>query len=178
LSVLEEIRLLTNLETPQQKLLQIVLVGQPELDAKLDCYELRQLKQRIAIRCRLEPLRKDEVRAYIERRLQAAGANGYVQGLFPDETIAAVYQYSLGVPRVINSLCDQALLAAYARQQKVITVDVINEIAKYYRLQSPPNFTESENGHSNADRSKQATTKSLREMIEKMERVAAELARN
>ena len=82
-SVLEEIRLLTNFETAQQKLLQIVLVGQPELDKKLDSVELRSLKQRIAVRCRLEPLREEEVRSYIERRLELAGAGAQAAAIFP-----------------------------------------------------------------------------------------------
>src|SRR3984893_13533235 len=91
--VLEEIRLLTNLETTQEKLLQILLVGQPELDDKLDSVNLRQLKQRIALRSHLLPLSSDETKGYIERRLQLAGGP-YPLALFPPETVAAVYQHS------------------------------------------------------------------------------------
>src|SRR5271165_6941942 len=91
--VLEEIRLLTNLETAQEKLLQILLVGQPELDEKLDSMELRQLKQRIALRCQLEPLNLEETRGYIQRRLQLAGASP-AAALFPAETVAGVYRHA------------------------------------------------------------------------------------
>src|SRR6266700_5636207 len=86
-TVLEEIRMLTNVETNQQKLVQVLLVGQPELDRKLDSFELRQLKQRIAIRCQLEPLRLEETQQYIERRLYLAGANSQANTIFPTETV-------------------------------------------------------------------------------------------
>src|SRR5215472_8745090 len=100
--VLEEIRLLTNLETSRQKLLQILLVGQPELDEKLDSYELRQLKQRIAHRSSLGALDEIETQGYIQRRLELSGANGSALLLFPPSTVQAVYQSSGGIPRLIN----------------------------------------------------------------------------
>ncbi|MGB0038648.1 MAG: AAA family ATPase, partial [Terriglobales bacterium] len=90
--ILEEVRLLTNLETTDDKLIQILLVGQPELDQKLDSVGLRQLKQRIALRSHLDPLDADETRGYIERRLQIAGANSHAGILFPPSTVAAVYR--------------------------------------------------------------------------------------
>src|ERR1700730_14568497 len=86
-AVLEEIRMLTNVETNEQKLMQVLLVGQPELDRKLDAFELRQLKQRIAIRCRLEPLTEEETRHYVRRRLNLAGANSQANTIFPTETV-------------------------------------------------------------------------------------------
>ncbi len=132
--VLEEIRLLTNLETAQQKLLQILLVGQPELDEKLESADLRQLKQRIALRCRLEPLRKHETEAYILRRLRLAGANSHAGTLFPDQTMAAIYRYSRGVPRLINVLCDNALTIAYGRQLSCVVSTIIDEVSKDLRL--------------------------------------------
>jgi general secretion pathway protein A len=132
--VLEEIRLLTNLETAQEKLLQILLVGQPELDEKLDSMELRQLKQRIALRSLLEPLNLEETRGYIQRRLQLAGANSYANALFPAETIAKVYRHSRGIPRLINTVCENALITAFARQVQVVTPDVIEEVAADFRL--------------------------------------------
>src|SRR6201996_9159248 len=92
--ILEEVRLLTNLETVDDKLLQIVLVGQPELDEKLDSIGLRQLKQRIALRAQLGPLDEEETREYIERRLQIAGADLRINPIFPIETIAAVFRHS------------------------------------------------------------------------------------
>jgi len=132
--VLEEIRLLTNLETAQEKLLQIVLVGQPELDEKLDSFDLRQLKQRIALRCELEPLSPGETKAYIERRLQCAGANSHADALFPLDTIAAIYQHSHGIPRLINTVCENALIAAYALRARNVTPYIVDEVAADFRL--------------------------------------------
>ena len=138
--VLEEIRLLTNFETTQEKLLQVILVGQPELDTKLDSFELRQLKQRIAIRCRLEPLCLEDTRRYIERRLMLAGANLQANPIFPEKTVDAIFRYSSGIPRLINSICEQALVAAYARQDRVVPVEIIEEVASYFRLQPAADF--------------------------------------
>ena len=132
--VLEEIRLLTNLETAEQKLLQILLVGQPELDDKLDSHELRQLKQRIALRSQLEPLDEKETAGYIQRRLQLAGANSNASLLFPPATIAAVYHHSRGIPRLINTMSENALISAYARQAHSVTPDIIEEVAADFRL--------------------------------------------
>jgi general secretion pathway protein A len=131
--ILEEIRLLSNLETPQEKLLQILLVGQPELDEKLDSVSLRQLKQRIALRSHLLPLTSDETKGYVERRLQLAGCP-YPSVLFPPETIAAVYQHSQGLPRLINTVCENALIAAYARQMRSVSPEIIDDIATDFRL--------------------------------------------
>jgi len=133
-AVLEEIRLLTNFETAQEKLLQILLVGQPELETKLDSFELRQLKQRIAIRCQLEPFTEDETRRYIERRLTLAGASSQASSIFPLETVRGIYRYSTGVPRLVNSICEQALVAAYARQIHVVPAEMVDEVAEYFRL--------------------------------------------
>ena len=132
--VLEEIRLLTNLETAQGKLLQILLVGQPELDDKLDMVSLRQLKQRIALRARLEALSREQTTGYIESRLQMAGASFPVSSLFPDDTVTAIYEYSRGIPRLINTICENALITAYARQLRSVPVDVVHEVAKDFRL--------------------------------------------
>ena len=132
--VLEEIRLLTNLETAQEKLLQILLVGQPELDEKLDLIELRQLKQRIALRARLEPLDREETSGYIARRLEMAGATSQATTIFPSETMAEIYRQSHGIPRLINTICENALITAYARQLQSVPVDIINEVAKDFRL--------------------------------------------
>ena len=143
-NVLEEIRLLTNFETAQQKLVQIVLVGQPELDEKLDSVDLRSLKQRIAVRCKLEPFRAEEIRNYIERRLELAGAGSEASTIFPVDTVKAIYHYSQGTPRLINSICDQALITAGASQVRVIPAEVIHEIAARFRLQpaAAPKHTE------------------------------------
>ena len=142
--ILEEVRLLTNLETAEDKLLQIVLVGQPELDEKLDSIGLRQLKQRIALRARLEPLDSDETKGYIERRLQIAGTNPEAEALFPEQTIMAVYRHSQGFPRLINTICENALIVAYARQIKSVTPDIIEDVAREFRLDivtSPPAYS-------------------------------------
>lgn len=132
--ILEEIRLLTNLETTQAKLLQILLVGQPELDQKLDSVELRQLKQRIAFRSQLLPLNLEETKGYIERRLQLAGANSEEPELFPLETIAAIYRCANGFPRLINTVCENALIAAYSKQLRSVTPEIIEDIATEFRL--------------------------------------------
>jgi general secretion pathway protein A len=133
LEVLEEIRLLTNLETSQQKLLQIILAGQPELDPKLDSHELRQLKQRVALRCHLDPLSLNETREYIRRRLQIAGATGAIQ-IFSGPAIEAVFSHSRGIPRLINTICENALLAGYAKHAATITSEIIDEVAQELRL--------------------------------------------
>lgn len=132
--ILEEIRLLTNLETTDDKLLQIMLVGQPELERKLDSFELRQLKQRIALRAQLGSLRLDETAEYISQRLRAAGANPESEPIFPEETVAVVQRISGGLPRLINTLCDNALVAAYARQLHAVTPEIVEGIAKEFRL--------------------------------------------
>ena len=134
MELLEEIRLLTNLETPQQKLLQIVLVGQPELDLKVDSPELRQLKQRIALRCQLEPLQEEETQGYILQRLRLAGATSHAATMFPKETIASVHRYSKGIPRLINTVCENALIAAYAAEAQAVRPEVVDEVAKDLRL--------------------------------------------
>jgi len=131
--ILEEIRLLTNLETADQKLLQILLVGQPELDDKLDSVELRQLKQRIALRSHLSPLDLEETKGYIERRLRLAG-NPDAANLFPPETIVAVYRHCRGIPRLINTICENALISAYSRQAPSVTPRIIDSIAMDFRL--------------------------------------------
>jgi general secretion pathway protein A len=131
--VLEEIRLLTNLETPEQKLIQILLAGQPELDDKLDSVGLRQLKQRIALRSCLSALALDETEGYVHRRLQLAG-NPNPLALFPKNTVAELHQQSHGFPRLINTLCENGLIIGYARQLKSITPEIIVEVAEELRL--------------------------------------------
>ena len=131
--ILEEIRLLTNLETPQEKLLQILLVGQPELDDKLDSSDLRQVKQRIALRSQLGALLLGETEGYIHRRLRLAGSE-HPEMLFPADTILEVHRHSRGIPRLINTLCETALIQGYARQSANITPEMIAESALDFRL--------------------------------------------
>ena len=167
--LLEEIRLLTNLETSQQKLLQIVLVGQPELDQKMDSPDLRQLKQRIAMRCQLEPLQEEETKSYILRRLQRAGANSHANTMFPQETITSVYRYSRGIPRLINTVCENALIATYAEKAPSIRPEVIDEVAKDLRLNvmSRPQVVTPV-----VTRGQRDIAKSLLQLVEALEQVA------
>jgi type II secretory pathway predicted ATPase ExeA len=131
--LLEEIRLLTNLETSQQKLLQIVLMGQPELEAVLDSPSLRQLKQRVSLRCQLLPLDQEQTRSYVLGRLERAGAKDG-QPIFDDVALASVYEFSRGIPRIINNLCENSMVNAYARQIRTVTPDMIAEVAADFRL--------------------------------------------
>lgn len=137
--VLEEIRLLTNLETVQQKLLQIILVGQPELDHKLDSPGMRQLKQRITFRCNLKSLSNEQTRAYIAHRLKTAGGDSHISRLFPELTVAAIIQHSHGIPRLINTLCENALIEGFAQQVYTITPAMIHQIAVDCRMDSTQN---------------------------------------
>ncbi|MGD2271022.1 MAG: AAA family ATPase, partial [Desulfobacterales bacterium] len=114
-NVLELIRLLSNLETTKFKLLQIILVGQPELADLLDSHELRQLGQRITLKCNLKPLTFKEVKEYIEHRIHIASPKPVVQ--FTSASHRAIYKYSAGIPRLINIVCDRALLTAYVLTQ-------------------------------------------------------------
>jgi len=132
--VLEEVRLLTNLETAQEKLLQILLVGQPELDQKLDSFELRQLKQRISLRSQLEPLDLEETQGYIQRRLELAGRSAQLPALFPQETVLLIHRYSRGIPRLINTICENALITSYARHATMVPGEVIEGVAADFRL--------------------------------------------
>jgi general secretion pathway protein A len=134
--LLEEIRLLGNLETTQEKLLQIVLVGQPELDRNLDSPQLRQLKQRVTLRCELEPLRQHEVRPYIERRLSFAGAKPD-NLLFPSRTVELIYNYSSGIPRIVNTICENALVIGCAQRVRTITPQIVEEVASDFHLKKP-----------------------------------------
>lgn len=132
LELLEEIRLLTNLETSSEKLLQIVLSGQPELELKLRDPRLRQLRQRITLRYRTQQLSASENRNYIEERLHIAGASG--DPIFSPEAIDSIHHYARGVPRVVNVLCDHALINAFAARQKPVSAAVVHEVAREFEL--------------------------------------------
>jgi general secretion pathway protein A len=124
--VLEQIRLLTNLETDKRKLLQVVMLGQPELNHLLERPELRQLSQRVTARYHLEPLGKDDIEGYLTHRLAVAGVE---RPLFPQKTITKLYSLSGGVPRLINLLCDRALLGAYVRGENIVSPSLLTEAA-------------------------------------------------
>ena len=125
--VLEQVRLLTNLETSNEKLLQIILIGQPELAQTLERHDLRQLSQRIVGRFKLKPLNKKETKAYIEHRLYVAGSQ---RPLFTNSAIARVHRLSRGIPRLINVLCDRALLGAYGQSKDKVYRSIVNRAAK------------------------------------------------
>ena len=133
--VLEEIRLLGNLENRNGKLLQIILAGQPELDRKLDAPNLRQLKQRIVLRCNLEPFTLRDAVEYIVSRLERAGMPE--QTVFSEELMAEIQIRAQGIPRVINALCDNLLLTAFANETKVCTVPMLDDVCKDIRLEWP-----------------------------------------
>ncbi len=134
--MLEEVRLLSNLETPSSKLLQIMLVGQPELAAMLEAPELRQLRQRIVLRHHLEPFDEREMEAYIEERLRLAGYTG--KGIFGRAARQAIFEVSGGVPRLLNIVCDSAMLAGYASGRALIDAAVIREVARDLGLRPSP----------------------------------------
>ncbi len=134
--VLEEIRMLTNLETFTEKLLQIILVGQPELEQKLKQPQLRQLRQRLTLRARTHPLSQEETKSYVEQRLRIAGSNG--QPIFDPEALIAIHRYSTGIPRVINLLCEHCLVSAFIDQQKTIGPRVVDAVARDFDLGSAP----------------------------------------
>jgi len=138
-SVLEDLRLLSNLETAKEKILQIVLSGQPELGQKLSNPVLRQLRQRIGINCRLLPLSRDEITEYVQYRLQAAGCPDLK--LFSREAEEQIYHFSHGIPRLVNVVCDNALVIGYALGKKRIGADVITEAAADLLSVEPPGET-------------------------------------
>lgn len=140
--VLENLRLLSNLETATEKLLQIVLVGQSELDAKLGQPQLRQIKQRVALHCRLDRLKDREVGPFINYRLRKAGYER--EDLFTADAIQEVAVYSKGIPRLINIICDNALLIAYATSVKKISADIIREVANDLRLNTEGRVADSD----------------------------------
>jgi general secretion pathway protein A len=133
--MLEEIRLLSNLETPRSKLIQIMLVGQPELKEILRRPDLRQLRQRIALRHHLRPFDEAETRDYVEDRLIKAGFTG--KRLFKRAALSEVFKVTEGTPRLINSVCDSALLLGYSRQKPVLDVATIREVAADLELAGP-----------------------------------------
>ncbi|HVA62666.1 MAG TPA: AAA family ATPase [Terriglobales bacterium] len=136
--VLEQIRLLTNLELGGHKLLQIILSGQPELAAHLRTANGRALHQRVAVRCQLAPLNRLETQAYLRARLEQAGSK---RGLFEEAAVERIHQYSQGVPRVINLIADHCLLAGFAAQAPRISPALVDRVARQLELSLPPTST-------------------------------------
>ena len=173
--VLEEIRLLTNLETREAKLLQILLVGQPELDEKLDSDDLRQLKQRIALRSHLAALDLEETCGYVYRRLQIAGNSDPAQ-IFPIDAIAELHRQSRGYPRLVNTLCENALIEGYARQSRSISPEVIVRIATEFRLNVLHSPSVERNGEANASTEVARAARTLLDLYEQLQKKRANRA--
>jgi len=136
IDVLEQIRLLSNLETPTSKLIQIVLVGQPELNDLLDTHQLRQLRQRVSLRCRLSPLSPGETHDYIRHRIRQAGGEDK-EGVFTPAAMTLVHRYSGGIPRLVNIACDRALLLAYGSDRTSVTARVAREAIRELKENEP-----------------------------------------
>ncbi len=139
--LLEEVRLLTNLETPQSKLLQVILMGQPELDKILTEDRFRQLRQRISVHYHLDPLNLDQTRGYIEHRLKVAGSKG--ERIFEPEAVRLIWKFSKGIPRVINTLCDGAMVIAHSGSRKLVDGQIAKETIRdmgYLKPKAERNF--------------------------------------
>ncbi|MGC2196836.1 MAG: AAA family ATPase [Terriglobales bacterium] len=130
--VLEEIRMLTNLETFTEKLLQIVLVGQPELEAKLKQPQLRQLRQRLTLRAKTHPLTLEETKAYVQQRLRIAGSDG--RQIFDIDALNSIHKYANGIPRVVNLLCEHCLVSAFVDQKPTISEGIVDAVARDFDL--------------------------------------------
>ena len=130
--LLEEIRLLANIETSDEKLLPLVLAGQPELSDRLENSELRQLKQRVALRCEITPFQLPETAAYIATRIRVAG--GTPSKLFTREGIALIHEYSRGIPRTVSVICDNALVSGMALERQPVDRSIVFEVCRDFRL--------------------------------------------
>lgn len=138
--LLEEIRLLTNLETSSEKLLQIVLSGQPELEEKLRHPSVRQLRQRVSLWCRTQSLSESQTHAYVAERLRIAGST---EQIFSSEALDLVHRYSRGIPRIINLLCEHSLIVGYVEQAQRITPAIVEGVAIELELETQPFFISS-----------------------------------
>lgn len=133
--VLEEIRLLGNLENRHGKMMQIILSGQPELEKRLEDQQMRQLKQRIALRCKLRPFSPAETSEYVASRLMRAGMRQ--QTVFPDDLLREIHRRTEGIPRLINLVCDNLLLTAFAMESRVATLEMLEEVSRDLHLEWP-----------------------------------------
>jgi general secretion pathway protein A len=133
--LLEEIRLLANIETATDKLLPVVLAGQPELADRLNQKSLRQLKQRVALRCQLGALGPTETAEYIAGRIRIAGGNSML--LFTRQAVDAIYKYSGGIPRLISVICDNALISGFAADRRPVSRDIVEDVCKDFDLAGP-----------------------------------------
>jgi general secretion pathway protein A len=140
--LLEEVRLLANIETPSEKLLPVVLSGQPELAERLNDPALRQLKQRVALRCEIAPLNLPETAAYIATRIKTAG--GEASKLFTREAVVLIHEFSKGIPRTISVMCDNALLSGMALGRQPVDREIVNEVCSDFDLRAHETSTESQ----------------------------------
>jgi len=124
--VMEQVRLISNLETERDKLIQIILAGQPELNDVLNRHDLRQLSQRITVRCRLAPMKLNDTHDYISHRLKVSGSR--IPGLFTSGAVKQIYRFSRGIPRLINVACDQALVLAWTRESLAVTPSIAAQV--------------------------------------------------
>lgn len=124
--VLEQVRMISNLETERDKLIQIILAGQPELDGVLARHDLRQLNQRITVRCCLSPMKLDDTRAYINHRLKISGSR--IPGIFSHKSVKHIYRFSRGIPRLINVACEQALVMAWTLESLTVTPQIAAQV--------------------------------------------------
>lgn len=173
--VLEEIRLLTNLETSTEKLLQIVLCGQPELEEKLKSPELRQLRQRITVRCRTAPLALEETQGYIAERLRRAGASE--EPIFSKEAVEAVHRYSLGIPRIVNLLCEHSLINAYVDHVRPVPAHTVGEVARDLQFDeegAPGGVGTTERPGVRSDSDVRVVVQKVQQLIGELRRIAAE----
>jgi len=157
--ILEEIRLLSNLETPNAKLINIILTGQPEFLQILNHKDFRALRQRVTLRYVLKPLTLEETIAYIQLRLARAGAKDV--GLFTQEAMEAIFYYSKGIPRVINLLCDHALLTGFVKETKIIDDNIVKECAKELECEGMAGDVPCDVSHKNENRKSFVFTKTI-----------------
>jgi general secretion pathway protein A len=165
--LLEEIRLLTNTETGSGRSLTVILVGQPELAARLNDTNLRQLKQRIALRCELAPLDLRETAAYIVARVRVAGGNA--ETLFTRDAVLAIHEHAKGIARTISVICDNALVTGFAADIKPIGRDIVLEVCRDFELGNDPKSDGSQpvkaTAHPSAERPKQTGSGDQRPMF-------------
>jgi type II secretory pathway predicted ATPase ExeA len=162
--LLEEVRLLTNIETDAEKLLSLVIAGQPELASRLSEQSLRQLKQRVALRCELRPLNPCESAAYLAKRITVAG--GVPAQLFTREAVVLVHDYSRGIPRTINVIADNALLGGFAKEQRTVTRQLVREVCGDFDITAPPLAVREESAGVPSPRSSNALTPFERHVVD------------
>ena len=173
--MLEEIRLLTNLETATEKLLQIVLSGQPELEDKLAKPQLRQLRQRITLRCRTVPLTLEETSQYITKRLQVSGT---IDPIFSAEAITAIHRASEGIPRVINMLSEQCLISGYVEQKTSISLELAQSAIKEVGASEPQALAAAANGTNGSGAPVPSQNQVMLEMLKIMANLQDKLGTN